>query len=595
MGGDDQGYYDYSFYVYPFLGESRISNNKRLGTIWLDRDGPSHVSPRGIFTTGTRLNEAPVAGNPGDPVVAAIGEAGLVIRAAIVDKAAVVGSPTKFQVTVENMGNSDSSQLSITSFLSHNNNFEEHNLLTTSTFDALAASYYASQTMEVPAISATGKYYYRVCVREHTSNTHTFNDCFTTPFRVLGWEQAKAHNTNDWGTREHHSSLVFQNKIWILGGAGNTSSDIWHSTDGEIWTEITSNAAWSGRQFHTSLVFEDKMWVLGGKQSSDNSILGDVFSSENGITWNKTNNHTFPNVASHSSLVFAGKMWVLGGQNESQKLNDVWHSNDGIAWTKVAAEEPIWQNRIGLSSVVFDNKIWVMGGIANNDSILNDIWYSEDGSFWTEVTASADWEARAYFKSAVLDNKLWVMYGLKGLGTTAENSLFDTWSSKNGSSWIKQSDTSFSALETAVFDNKIWGLGANHKSGIRTRNDVWRLTFENDSFSSALELNYNATGISGHSAVLKAADNTVTPQIPKEQDYYLINLPTDTYNFIASGDANINCSLYRGDRTEITKDDNGENCAIENQNLDANDYYILVEGADDDASGGYNLRIQPQE
>ena len=41
-------------------------------------------------------------------------------------------------------------------------------------------------------------------------------------------------------------------------------SDVWYSTDGVSWTRATATPGWSERQAHTSVVFDGKMWVMGG-------------------------------------------------------------------------------------------------------------------------------------------------------------------------------------------------------------------------------------------------------------------------------------------------------------------------------------------
>ena len=40
------------------------------------------------------------------------------------------------------------------------------------------------------------------------------------------------------------------------------------STDGINWSQKTASAGWSARNDHTSLVYDNKMWVLGGNDGS---------------------------------------------------------------------------------------------------------------------------------------------------------------------------------------------------------------------------------------------------------------------------------------------------------------------------------------
>ena len=34
----------------------------------------------------------------------------------------------------------------------------------------------------------------------------------------------------------------------------------------------------------------------------------------------------------HSSVVFNGRLWVIGGYDGTNRLNDVWSSEDGVTW-----------------------------------------------------------------------------------------------------------------------------------------------------------------------------------------------------------------------------------------------------------------------
>ena len=56
-----------------------------------------------------------------------------------------------------------------------------------------------------------------------------------------------------------------------MGGYINPSTklnDIQYSSDGSNWTQATSNADWSARTGTASLVFDNKIWILGGSASS---------------------------------------------------------------------------------------------------------------------------------------------------------------------------------------------------------------------------------------------------------------------------------------------------------------------------------------
>ena len=122
------------------------------------------------------------------------------------------------------------------------------------------------------------------------------------------WTEVKANNNVGWSKRSAYQSVVFNNKIWVLGGNdGSAKNDVWSSSDGSTWTEVkvSNSAGWPKRSAHQSVVFDNgKIWVLGGANASFR-FISDVWSSSDGITWKevKANNDrsawTFRN---HSSI-----------------------------------------------------------------------------------------------------------------------------------------------------------------------------------------------------------------------------------------------------------------------------------------------------
>ena len=194
----------------------------------------------------------------------------------------------------------------------------------------------------------------------------------------MDWTQATANA--GWSARGYHTSVVFDNKIWVIGGydGGSMRNDVWYSSDGVNWTQATANAGWPASEFHTSVVFDNKIWVLGGYTGDANN---DIWYSSDGISWTQaTANAGWSARWHHTSVVFDNKMWVMGGYyfdwgtDTYIYLNDVWYSSDGVNWTQATANAG-WPAREGHTSVVFDNKMWVMGG-ADASAYKNDVWYS---------------------------------------------------------------------------------------------------------------------------------------------------------------------------------------------------------------------------
>jgi len=271
------------------------------------------------------------------------------------------------------------------------------------------------------------------------------------------WRQATA--SAEWSSRQYHTSVVFDNKIWVIGGYdGSCRNDVWYSTNGINWICATNSAQWSPRCGHTSVVFDNKMWVIGGYNDNNRN---DVWYSTDGVTWTcATPSAQWPGRFAHTSIIFDNKIWVLGGSNR----NDVWYSSNGVNWT-CATQSAGWSSRDNHTSLAFDNKMWVLGG-SNRD----DVWYSSDGLNWTCATTFAWYYGGRYgHTSAVFDNKMWVIGG----GYPGS----DVWYSSNGVDWTEATSyaewTARLNHTSVIFKGMMWVLGGFDRDYNTRRNDVW--------------------------------------------------------------------------------------------------------------------------
>jgi hypothetical protein len=112
--------------------------------------------------------------------------------------------------------------------------------------------------------------------------------------------------------------------------------------------------------------------------------------------------------------VFAAKIYVLAGGNyvpDYEARGDVWSSSDGITWERVTDAAP-WPPRLWFSAAVYRNCLWVLGGWSNNPSTnWGDVWYSRDGRRWKQLRSDVVWRERHEHSVFVLRDKLWVAGG----------------------------------------------------------------------------------------------------------------------------------------------------------------------------------------
>ena len=302
-----------------------------------------------------------------------------------------------------------------------------------------------------------------------------------------------------WEGRSTHGSLVFQDKMWLIGGRTANEAhiaEVWSSTDGYNWTEVNPSAAFGARREFVSMVHDGKMWVLGGDAADvSGGLTNDVWYSSDGDSWHEATEAAswhardyFGGVAFASGATGSDEMWVLGHYTGDPRgipgVEDHHYSTDGSTWSSVSVS--------GLPpssffpAVTFNNAIWIVGGYFYTNSAWsnsNSIYSSADGVNWTELSVSGSiWDARRVHSTLVYDDKLWVLAGDSGYNRD------DYWYSSDGTQWqeVTASGSKWEArsVHTSVnYAGRMWMLGGYGSTGDKQLNDVWASGLEITSFS----------------------------------------------------------------------------------------------------------------
>lgn len=198
-----------------------------------------------------------------------------------------------------------------------------------------------------------------------------------------GFNWSRAPHNAEWSPRVGAAGVTFRNKMWILGGVEkyfggdetHLRNDVWCSGNGETWELVTNNAAWSHRAFHQAVVFDDKIWLLGGGNYLPNyKAFNDVWCSEDGANWHQVSTEApWSERLWFSSVAYRDRLWIMGGWSNDpfQDYNDVWHSKDGVKWTRMESGT-VWSKRHAQAAYVFDDKLWIAGGHAR--PLSNEVW-----------------------------------------------------------------------------------------------------------------------------------------------------------------------------------------------------------------------------
>lgn len=252
-------------------------------------------------------------------------------------------------------------------------------------------------------------------------------------------------SAQDWEGRHYAGYVVFRDRMWIVGGDANQGhymDDVWSSSDGKNWTFVNQGkpVPWGPRAMHHTLVFQDKIWVMGGQTmpafaGGEENFYRDIWATSDGVNWEQI----VPKEPFWSqrgliggNVVFRDRMWILGGgtydtpQTPMRKFyNDVWSSADGVNW-ECHTEKAPWEPRQMHEVAVFDGRMWVMEGYGEGDGEKNgwhakegrnwqagnrnDVWHSEDGVNWHQLPGTP-WSVRHAAGIVVHNDALWIIAG----------------------------------------------------------------------------------------------------------------------------------------------------------------------------------------
>jgi len=132
-----------------------------------------------------------------------------------------------------------------------------------------------------------------------------------------------------WSPRAYHQAVVLGDHIYVLGGGNYVPDyaahhDVWRSADGVHWEQVTAAAAWQPRLWFSSVVYRDRIWVLGGWSNDPARNHGDVWHSADGRDWQRLESRVVWSPRhEHSAFVLGDRIIVAGGH--AQPLSsEVW-------------------------------------------------------------------------------------------------------------------------------------------------------------------------------------------------------------------------------------------------------------------------------
>ncbi|KAG3108737.1 hypothetical protein PI124_g3949 [Phytophthora idaei] len=219
--------------------------------------------------------------------------------------------------------------------------------------------------------------------------------------------------------RYGHSLIAFTDskdkveRLTLLGGfSPEPATDIWVTTDGASWTEAIATVPWAGRGYHCSVVFNSKLWVLGGSPMnnevwSTSSVLAGPWKQQSNVPWSPRASHACVahEIMANATVGDSSReefLFLMGGWRDTS-LGDVWRMDSTGNWKQLAEAAP-WDARAWFSLVSFDSRtngdvqlgprLWVIGGGIIGKGIekmypFSDVWYTRDGVEWVAASSNS--------------------------------------------------------------------------------------------------------------------------------------------------------------------------------------------------------------
>jgi hypothetical protein len=313
---------------------------------------------------------------------------------------------------------------------------------------------------------------------------NTFKQISGTPTGANGTAWTTNPGTPGWLVRAFFDVVNLNGILFLIGGLDSASAttaqaDVWKSTDGGVtWGLVAGSAPFGARYGHRVVVFNGAMYVLGGifYNSGTPVAVNDVWSSSDGANWTQLSIGAGWGVRAYfGCIATTGGIYVMGGQTNpaayftptgsGTTYNDVWFSTDGVNWTSLTSAAA-WGVRASFDCIFYNNQFVIVGGwnqSAGTPAGYNDCWTSTDGRTWTSTGGSLSGGGTGLIgtRLVVYANKMWAIGGV-GAGAPAAGNQ-NVYSSTNPATW---------ALVSTIGASASIGAGAIVVAGVNASQDV---------------------------------------------------------------------------------------------------------------------------
>ena len=281
----------------------------------------------------------------------------------------------------------------------------------------------------------------------------------------------------DFKSRFAHELFVFEGALYLLGGHDGSlgqfwKTDIWRTDDGASWSLVTEDAGFFGRTFFQSLVFDNKIWSFGGYDQDW------TWFSEDAENWFQSSSETKEQFLTGRAASFRGKLW-----NIKRNSNEIWTSNNGLDWF-IGSIIPDMSKRRHSIMLEHNDSLWLLGGYDENSGSLNDVWVSSNGDDWQKVSDNFPGFTN-YYEATTHKGKIYIV-----LKEDTGNQFNKVYSSADGIEWVERTPqaefSSRSFFKVTSYQGKIWLIGGDETTDIWSSEDgeIWTLEAEDPEFGN---------------------------------------------------------------------------------------------------------------
>ncbi|GGG19590.1 hypothetical protein GCM10011344_20360 [Dokdonia pacifica] len=229
----------------------------------------------------------------------------------------------------------------------------------------------------------------------------------------IAWESDASFGSE----RRGHSVTEFNGDLFLIGGADNDDNEleeVWISNDGFFWTLGSDLLPFGAVSFHSTVVLDDQLYLITDDyEDDDGTQMMAVYRSNDGFNWDLIATDVFPIRTAAETVVFNNSIYLIGGTNDSNFLNDIWTSEDGISWSQVTPSGSFTDPIVFHTLNTYENALWLIGGWSNINQYNNHIWYSQDGINWINYDGEIPFDGLYAHETLVYEDELWIFGGVQ--------------------------------------------------------------------------------------------------------------------------------------------------------------------------------------